>query len=95
MLALRQEQEREPKRQLEDQERAQRAWFKIRLLAQRRHAIVHDAATYLPAIEFEADALTEVVENVIRHLAEDELNRPGAATSIEDVLNDLAPPWLK
>jgi len=77
-----------------DTSRAERAWFKMRLLAQRRHDIVHEALTYAPGIEYEADALTQVVESVLRHLTEDALTRPLAANTMHDVLNNLAPPWL-
>jgi hypothetical protein len=77
-----------------DAERASAAWFKMRLLAQRRHDIVHQALTHVPGIEYEADSLTDVVETVLRHLVEDTLNRPNAATTMRDVLDNLVPPWL-
>lgn len=74
--------------------RREAARFKMLLLAQRRHDIVHQALTYVPGIDYEADALTDVVEAVLRHLVEDTLNRPDATTTMQDVLARLVPPWL-
>jgi hypothetical protein len=94
LAALMKEQAREPGWTRTDAGRASAAWFKLRVLAQRRHDIVHQALTYVPGIEYEADSLTDVVETVLRHLVEDALTRPNAATTMQDILNNLVPPWL-
>jgi len=75
-----------------DARRKERAWFRMRLLAQRRHEIVHDALTHIPGIKLEADALTETVDRILRYLASHILTHSEGST-VQDILDDLRAPW--
>ena len=77
-----------------DGKRSDDARFRCAVLAQRRHTIVHEALTTAPGIALEADALSEVVEDVLGEVAESLLVRPDVATSMGNVLAGLAPPWV-
>jgi hypothetical protein len=77
-----------------DTARYRNAWFKIRRLAKRRHAIVHDAVSYFPGMEYEADGLTRIVEAILIQIAGEILSH-NTTDSIHDLLLRLTPPWIE
>lgn len=68
--------------------------FRVRLLARRRHEIVHEAMTSAPGIDLEARALTRIVEDVLRILAQSLLAEPRSTPDLPSWIAACQPPWL-
>lgn len=77
-----------------DGERAADYRFRIRVLARRRHEIVHEAMTYARGIEYEAKQLTTIVEHVLGNLTDVTLSAPQSVHTVNDWIKTYRAPWV-
>ena len=77
-----------------DQARADRKSFAVQLLFRRRHRIVHEAITSAPGIGWDANALTGILEDILKIITTVVLDTPDPSQlSMSDVYRYLAVPW--
>jgi len=69
--------------------------FRLDLLSQRRHAIVHEALTYAADMPLYADALMQIVERTLDRLIHMAISEPPIARTIDEAIAYHRAPWLE
>jgi hypothetical protein len=84
----------EPDWEAHDRMRGEYKAFAVQLLFRRRHRIVHEAITSAPGIAWDADALTEILESLLRIVVTVLIESPDPALlGMKDVDRFLSVPW--